>query len=159
MSSDSLQAGDPAPDFTLPDQHGRVRSLADYRGRWLVLYFYPRDNTPGCTAEACGFRDRKDELHTLGAEVVGVSTDDAGRHSRFAHRHDLGFTLLADTDGAVARRYGALWRLGPLRLARRHSFLIDPNGRIARVYRKVHASGHGIEIAADLRDVTTKAAT
>jgi len=157
VPSNPLRAGDPAPDFALPDQHGRVRSLVDYRGRWLVLYFYPRDNTPGCTAEACGFRDQHDELSVLGAEVVGVSTDDTGRHRRFAERHALGFSLLADTDGAVARRYGALWRLGPLRVARRHSFLIDPEGRIAHVYRKVRASGHGTQIAADLRNITTEA--
>lgn len=158
MSSDSLKAGDPAPDFALPDQHGRVHDLAGYRGRWLVLYFYPRDDTPGCTAEACGFRDRQDELDALGAAVVGVSTDSTSRHERFADRHDLGFTLLADTDGAVARRYGTLWRLGPLRLARRHSFLVGPDGRIAHIYRRVRARSHSAQIAADLRTLVGKVA-
>ncbi len=148
-----LAIGDPAPDFALPDQDGRLRTLEDYRGDWLLLYFYPRDRTPGCTTEACGFRDRLASLRALDAAVVGISTDPAARHRAFADRHGLSFPLLADTDGTVARRYGSLWKLGPLRLARRHSFLIDPKGRIARIYRQVNARHHGDEILDDLRDL------
>jgi peroxiredoxin Q/BCP len=145
-----MTSGEPAPAFILPDQDGQTHRLADYRGHWVVLYFYPRDDTPGCTREACAFRDDMPRLHTLDAVVLGVSTDATDRHQRFAARHGLPFPLLADTDGEVAHRYGALWRFGPWRFARRHTFLIDPTGRIARVYRKVRPTHHSAEVVRDL---------
>ncbi len=143
--------GSLAPDFSLVDQHGETRSLAGYRQRWLVLYFYPKDDTPGCTTEACQFRDAYHSLKNLGAEVLGVSIDHRESHAAFAKKFSLPFPLLADTDGAVAKRYGALWGLWPLRFARRHTFLIDPQGRIASVYRQVDPQTHSREIITDLK--------
>ncbi len=143
--------GNPAPDVSLMDQNGETLSLSHYRGRWVVLYFYPKDDTPGCTTEACQFRDAYQSLKNLGAEVLGVSIDQRESHAAFAKKFSLPFPLLADTDGAVARGYGALWGLWPLRFARRHTFLIDPQGRIARVYRQVDPQTHSREVIADLK--------
>lgn len=142
--------GSVAPDFVLPDARGKMHRLADWRGRWLVLYFYPKDDTPGCTVEAQGFRDRQHQLDDLKAGVVGVSLDDGASHQAFADKHRLSFPLLADTDGAVARRYGALSDFGIFRFAKRYTFLIDPDGRVAKAYLKVDASRHVDEVIADL---------
>ncbi|WP_297528971.1 peroxiredoxin [Thiohalobacter sp.] len=146
-----VHAGELAPDFSLPGQDGRLHALADYRGHWLVLYFYPKDDTPGCTREACAFRDGLVELGQLDARVVGVSVDDADSHRAFAERHGLPFPLLSDTSGEVAARYGALWALGPLKFARRHSFLIDPQGRLRRIYRRVDPDRHFRELVEGLK--------
>jgi peroxiredoxin Q/BCP len=143
-------ANDPAPEFDLPDQQGERHSLSRYRGQWLVLYFYPRDDTPGCTAEACSFRDAFAALKRMGVAVVGVSLDDVESHRKFASKYRLGFPLLFDRGGDVARAYGALFRLGPLRFARRHTFLIDPGGRIARIYRRVDPGRHSEQLIGDL---------
>jgi peroxiredoxin Q/BCP len=145
-----LSAGDIAPAFTLGDQNGKTHSLADYRGRWLVLYFYPKDDTPGCTTEACGFRDEYRAYLRRGVEVLGVSIDGRESHERFAKKYDLPFPLLADTDGTVAKEYGAYWSFWPLRFARRYTFLIDPQGRIARTYYKVSPKRHSEQLIADL---------
>jgi len=150
-----LEVGQEAPDFDLPDHNGNRHRLADYRGRWVVLYFYPKDDTPGCTAEACGFRDDITELRGLGAEVLGVSTDDGASHARFAAKFGLPFPLLADAGGKTARAYGSLLSVGPLKAARRHTFLIDPGGRLARIWRKVEAKRHA---AAVIEAVRTSAA-
>jgi len=147
--------GEPAPAFELADQQARPRTLGEFAGRWLVLYFYPRDETPGCTKQACGFRDRWRELHRLGAEVAGVSVDAVARHTEFAAAHELPFTLLADTGGRVAAAYGSLTDLGFIRFARRNTFIIDPQGRIARVYTGVNAARNAEDIAAELRRLTT----
>jgi len=144
--------GEAAPAFALPDGEGRLHRLTDYRGRWLLLYFYPRDFTPGCTREACALRDAWPEL---GAAVLGVSLDPPARHRRFARRLGLPFPLLSD-DGTTAAAYGALWRLGPWRLARRRSFLIDPEGRIARIYERPRPRRHGREVARDLARLTPR---
>lgn len=144
-------AGSPAPDFSLPDAQGRERHLSEWRGKWLVLYFYPKDDTPGCTTEARNFRDVVPSLAKLNAVVVGISLDDADSHREFAGRHDLPFPLLADAGGAVARRYGALSDFGVLRFARRYTFLVNPEGRIAKVYQQVDAERHAAEVMADLR--------
>ena len=146
-----LRAGMPAPPVELPDQYGRLRRLSDYRGKWVVLYFYPKDDTPGCTVEACHFRDGMEQLRALGMEVLGVSLDNEQSHARFAEKYDLPFTLLADIGGKVARSYGSLLSLGPLQVAKRHTFLIDDQGRVAKVYRRVKPRVHGEEIFADLR--------
>lgn len=148
--TEPLTPGLQAPSFSLPDQHGRMRALADFRGRWLVLYFYPRDDTPHCTREACEVRDRSVEFDKLGAWVVGVSLDSIARHARFAMRHALDFPLLVDAAGETARRYGALFRIGPFKLARRHTFVIAPDGRIAKIYRKVRVARHADELLRDL---------
>ncbi|MFZ5659757.1 MAG: peroxiredoxin [Pseudomonadota bacterium] len=146
-----LAPGQPAPDFALRDQHGQVQRLADQRGHWVVLYFYPKDDTPGCTREACRFRDDLHALRALGAVVLGVSLDDSDSHARFAAKHQLPFPLLADPGGNTARAYASLWSLGPIKFAKRRSFLIDPAGRLARIYRKVAPDRHSQEIIADLR--------
>lgn len=146
-----LNKGDPAPRFTLSDQDGKTRSLADYRGHWLVLYFYPKDDTPGCTTEACKFRDEYKLYLERGVDVLGVSIDSRESHERFAKKYDLPFPLLADTDGAVAKQYGAYWSLGPLRFARRYTFLIDPKGNIARAYYKVRPGEHSANLLKDLQ--------
>ncbi|OGA22030.1 MAG: peroxiredoxin [Betaproteobacteria bacterium RIFCSPLOWO2_02_FULL_67_26] len=143
--------GDPAPEFALPDQSSTTRSLAAFRDKWLVLYFYPRDDTPGCTVQACSFRDAWQKLTALGAEVVGVSVDDVARHFAFAKRFELPFPLLADTGGAVASRYGSALNLGLFKIARRNTFLIDPQGRIARVYLSASTSRNSQQVIEDLQ--------
>ena len=151
-----LEAGQRAPAFALPDPTGKVHRLADYRGQWVVLYFYPKDDTPGCTKEACEFRDSYLELTRMGARVLGVSVDDAESHSRFVNKYNLPFPLLSDADGKVAKRYGSLWGFGPVKFAKRHSFIIDPDGTIARVYRDVDPKTHSDEILRDLRALGSK---
>jgi peroxiredoxin Q/BCP len=142
--------GAAAPDFRLPDQHGKPHGLGDYAGRWLVLYFYPKDNTPGCTREACAFRDGLARLEAAGASVVGVSVDSQASHAGFAEKYRLPFPLLADADGSVSRRYGVLMDWQVFRMARRATFLISPAGRLQRVYARVDPNRHAEEILADL---------
>jgi thioredoxin-dependent peroxiredoxin len=142
-----------APAFKLADQAGSERRLEDWRGKWLVLYFYPKDETSGCTAEAIAFRDAQAALKALNAEVAGVSLDDVASHRGFASNHQLNFTLLADMDGKVARSYGALFNLGVIKFAKRVSFIIDPDGRVAKVYPDVDALRHAQEVLADLRSL------
>ena len=142
--------GAQAPAFTLPDGAGKPQALSQWRGKWVVLYFYPKDDTPGCTTEAANFRDQQARLTQLNAQVVGVSLDDGASHREFADKLRLPFPLLSDRDGAVARQYGALTNLGVIRFAKRHSFLIDPDGRVAKRYLSVEASRHAEEVIADL---------
>ncbi len=125
----ALGLGKPAPDFSLPDQHGKPFSLSEARGKTVVLYFYPKDNTAGCTAEACSFRDSYQDFTDAGALVVGVSSDDAESHQGFAAKHRLPFTLLTDKGGAVAKLYGVSSMLGGL-LKGRVTYVIDPKGII-----------------------------
>jgi thioredoxin-dependent peroxiredoxin len=150
------KVGEAAPDFELPDQNGAQHKLQEYAGKWLVLYFYPKDDTPGCTQEACAFRDDMHKLTALGAQVVGISVDDSGSHAEFAKKYHLPFTLLADKSTEVAARYGALLNLGLFKIAKRYTFLIDPQGRIAKVYVKVETSKHSQEIIEDLQKLTGK---
>jgi peroxiredoxin Q/BCP len=143
--------GSIAPGFSLPDQKGALRNLTEWRGRWVVLYFYPKDDTPGCTAEACAFRDDLAELSALGAQVVGISVDDTLSHKAFAEKYSLPFPLLADATAEVATKYGALSNWLVMKLAKRYTFLLDPAGRIAKVYLEVDTSRHSKEITADLK--------
>lgn len=145
-----------APGFDLPDQNGKQHSLDAYKGRWTVLYFYPKDETPGCTQEACLFRDDLHKLTSLGAQVIGVSVDNTASHADFAKKYHLPFPLLADKNGEVATRYGALRNLGLVRFAKRYTFLIDPQGRIAKTYLKVDTSRHSQEILDDLARLKDK---
>ncbi len=139
-----------APDFSLPDQNGKIYTLADFQGKWLVLYFYPKDDTPGCTEEACNFRDDLSKLAGLGAQVVGISVDESQSHADFAKKYSLPFPLLADKDAEVTKRYAVLRNLGILKLARRYTFLIDPHGKVNKIYDKVATSRHSKEIIEDL---------
>ncbi len=148
-AAEPLKVGQPAPDFSLPDQDGKTRTLADFRGKWLALFFYVKDDTPGCTEQACKFRDDIHELRDFGAQVVGVSVDDTASHANFAKKYNLPFPLLADSKGEIAARYDSL--RGDGRLAKRNSFLIDPEGRIAQVYLSASTSGNSAEIIEDLK--------
>lgn len=142
----------PAPDFSLKDSDGKTHSLADYRGKWLVLYFYPKDDTPGCTVEACAMRDARDELIDLGAEVVGVSRDDANSHKRFKDKYNLNFVLLSDPEVAAHQKYGA-WgkdRFGKESVIRK-TFIVSPKGQIVKEYNRVTPERHGEQIVEDLR--------
>lgn len=149
--SNRVSVGMKAPDFKLPDAQGSTRRLADWQGKWLILYFYPRDDTPGCTREACHFRDDIQQIHALGAEVVGVSVDSVASHADFAQKQRLSFPLLADTNGQVADAYGALLNLGILQAAKRMTFIIDPQGMIAQTYSNVNPDGHSQAIIDDLK--------
>jgi peroxiredoxin Q/BCP len=153
---DLPKAGDAAPAFALPDQNGRTRSLAEFRDRWLVLYFYPKDDTPGCTEQACTFRDDLHKLEAMGAQVVGVSVDDVVSHLAFARKYNLPFPLLADASGAVAARYGSIRDLGLVKFARRNTFLIDPQGHIAKVYLSANTSRNSQEVIDDLQALRKK---
>lgn len=147
------EAGQPAPDFELPDQQGKTRKLGDWRGKWLVLYFYPKNDTPGCTEEACTFRDDWLQLQALGAEVVGISVDSSASHAAFAQKYKLPFPLLADEKGEVAARYGTLSDWLVYKFAKRYTFVIDPQGRMAKAYRLVDTARHSAEIVADLKQL------
>ena len=150
--------GSAAPDFELPDQKGQVHRLGDYAGRWLVLYFYPRDDTPICTQEACRFRDDIGVLGDLNAAVVGVSIDGTQSHAAFARKYELPFPLLSDPDGITAAAYGSLLNLGLVQFARRHTFIIGPDGRIAARFDKVDPARHVQEVAHSLRALQASAA-
>lgn len=141
-----------APEFTLSDKDGATHSLKDYRGKWVVLYFYPKDDTPGCTTEACSLRDSISNIRTLNAEVIGISADDAKSHAKFAKKYDLDFMLLSDESHEVISAYGA-W--GPKMFGRegiqRKTFLIDPEGVVQKVYGRVTPLGHGGQVIEDLQ--------
>jgi len=151
VQAEDLAPGNPAPKFTLLDQESKTHTLADYRGRWVVLYFYPKDDTPGCTTEACNFRDDLPAMRALNVQILGISMDDTKSHARFAEKYSLPFPLLADTEGNVARAYGALWSIGPMRIAKRYTFVIDPDGRVAKIYRNVKPAEHSRELQQDLK--------
>jgi peroxiredoxin Q/BCP len=149
-----IDAGDLAPDFELPSDRGGTVRLRDLRGRRVILYFYPKDDTSGCTKEACGFRDALPSLEERNATVLGVSPDPVRSHERFRDKYDLNFPLLADEDHAVAEAYGA-W--GTKKMygreyegVLRSTFLIDRDGRIEKVYRKVKPAEHAVEVLAEI---------
>lgn len=145
-----------APNFSLPDQDGVQRSLNDYAGKWIVLYFYPKDDTPGCTTEACNFRDTRDSIAALGnAEVIGISKDSVKSHKKFAQKHNLQFTLLSDETAETIKAYGA-WQ--PKKMfgreylgIQRMTCIIDPSGNIVKTYPKVDPKKHAAEIITDLQ--------
>ena len=143
------KVGEAAPDFSLPDQNGQTHKLSDYRGKWLVLYFYVKDDTPGCTEQACKYRDDIHQLSELGAQVVGVSVDNTASHADFAKKYSLPFPLLSDDKGETAARYDSL--RGDGSLAKRNTFLIDPKGRIARIYLSASTSRNSAEVIDDLK--------
>lgn len=142
--------GKMAPEFRLQDQTGEWRSLEDYRGQWVVLYFYPKDDTPGCTTEACNFRDDIYRYKAKGAAVLGISLDDVASHQEFAEKYELPFPLLADTEHDAAKKYGVLTTLGPMKFAKRETFLIDPEGKIAKHYTDVDPDVHAKNVLTDL---------
>lgn len=155
VSAADLKAGDQAPEFTLPNQEGKEVNLSDYKGQWVVLYFYPKNDTPGCTAEACSFRDNINRLIAQQATILGVSIDDVASHESFKSKYKLPFDLLADAEGTVTESYNALLNLKFIKFAKRHSFIIDPNGRLAKVYRDVNPDTHVRDVIKDLKDLQT----
>lgn len=148
--------GDRAPDFRLPSSEGKDLSLKDFKGKNVVLYFYPKDDTPGCTAEACSFRDRTSDLTREGIAVLGVSTDSVASHQKFGKKYDLNFPLLSDEMADVAKMYGVwkeknmygrrTWGVG------RTTFLIGPDGRIKKIYKKIDTANHAADILKDLAE-------
>lgn len=148
-------AGEAAPVFTLPDQNGKPRALDEFKGRWLVLYFYPRDDTPGCVEQAMRFRNAMRDLEALGTSVCGVSVDDSASHAAFARKYNLPFALLADRNGEVTRRYGSLRNFGVVKFAKRNTFLVDSQGKVAKVYVGVNAGRNAQEVSEDLRELAS----
>ncbi|MCE5233503.1 MAG: peroxiredoxin [Mizugakiibacter sp.] len=144
------QDGQAAPDFKLQDQHGKWHTLADHKGQWVVLYFYPKDFTPGCTTEVCTFRDDIIALHKAGAEVLGVSLDDVASHAKFAEKYHVPFPLLSDNTQVTAKAYGVLTSHMGMSYARRETFLIDPQGLIAKHYPDVDPKENSRQVLADL---------
>lgn len=156
----TLTEGSPAPAFSAPDQEGTLRSLGEFAGSWLLLYFYPKDDTPGCIAEACGLRDHYGLLRNKSVNVVGVSVDSVKSHAKFALKHELPFTLLADEDKKIVEAYGT-WQeksmygksyMGTVRM----SYLIDPSGVIRKIYPKVKPDEHAEEILKDVESLTQR---
>jgi thioredoxin-dependent peroxiredoxin len=143
-------AGSAAPDFTLASQESAAVSLKDYRGTWVVLYFYPKDQTPGCTREARNFQVDRAKYAERHAVVLGVSVDSVDSHKKFCAKEGLNFKLLADSDGKVSGAYGSLTNLGVVKFAARHTFLIDPNGKVAKAYTSVDPARHSEEVLAAL---------
>ena len=146
--------GDAAPDFKLQDQNGEWQSLEQFRGKWVALYFYPKDDTPGCTTEACAFRDNIFAFDDLNAVILGVSLDNVESHAEFAEKYSLPFSLLADTEKDAANAYGVIMKIGPMELASRQSFLIDPEGKVAKHYEKVNPEQHSEEVLNDIRELS-----
>lgn len=147
----------PAPDFNLPDHNGKTKQLSDFNGKWLVLYFYPKDDTPGCTTQACSLRDSYQQITDLGAEIIGISKDDTKSHQKFIAKHSLNFTLFSDETGKTIQAYGA-WgnkMFGKLGILRK-TFLIDPAGNVQKVYGRAIPEGHGDKVAEDLKRLINK---
>ena len=154
VAADSPAEGQPAPAFELQDQNGDWHRLDKYHGLWIVLYFYPRDFTPGCTTEACSFRDDIFKFRKMNIALLGVSMDDVESHQKFAEEYSLPFPLLADDDGAVSRIYGTYLGIGGgVGIAQRQTFLIDPDGLLAKHYPKVDPDVHSAQVMADLESL------
>lgn len=154
--ADILNVGDRAPDFNSPDQHGESVSLQDYRDRWLVLYFYPKDNTPGCTTEAKDFTAYLEQFNELGADILGVSPDSEKSHCKFIDKHSLAIKLLSDPNNQVIEAY-KVWRLKKFMGKEymgvvRSTFLISPTGQIAQVWNKVRVKAHAEKVLAELKN-------
>lgn len=141
-----------APEFSLTDSEGVTHTLSEYRGKWVIVYFYPKDDTPGCTTEACSFRDARDTLAEMGAEIIGISKDEPSSHEKFKQKHSLNFTLLTDSDGSVLEAYGA-W--GPKMFGKegilRKTFIINPQGEVVKAYGRVTPLGHGEAVIEELK--------
>jgi len=155
-----LTIGDKAPEFNLPDQKGSLHSLKDQKGKWTLLYFYPKDDTPGCTIEACTIRDNYPAFKKLGITVFGMSADPVKKHEKFSEKYDLPFTLLSDEEKETLEAYGVWGKkkfMGREYMGiSRESFLIDPKGKIVKIYEKVKPAQHAEEVLGDLKTLQTK---
>ena len=152
IAGDAPVVGSDAPSFNLQDQNGDWHKLEDYSGQWLAVYFYPRDDTPGCTTEACNFRDNIHAFKAIGAAVVGISVDDVDSHKEFSDKYKLPFTILADSDNKTSNAYGVLRDYKLIKIASRQSFLISPEGKIAKHYDDVDPDKHTDEVLADIKN-------
>ena len=152
-----LKINTKAPTFNLDSTDEKIYSLKDSMGKYVVLYFYPKDDTPGCTTEACAFRDEYRVLSALNTQILGVSMDSIESHAAFSEKYSLPFPLLADIDGHVANQYGALASLGPIKFAKRHTIIISPMGKIKKVYRSVNPTLHSEEVIGTLRILKSEA--
>ena len=158
FAQESPTIGADAPKFKLQDQTGKWHALKDYRGKWVVLYFYPKDNTPGCTTQACEFRDNIFAYRELNAVILGVSVDSVDSHKTFSEEQNLPFSILSDADKKVTTSYGTLKKyVGMVELARRDTFIIDPQGRVAKHYVSVDPKGHSELVLGDLRQLVATA--
>jgi len=153
QADETPAVGSDAPGFHLQDQNGDWHDLQDYQGSWLAIYFYPKDDTPGCTTEACNFRDNIYAFKAIGASVVGISIDDVGSHKEFSEKYKLPFTILADEEGVTANAYGVLrdWKL--VQIASRQSFLVNPQGVIVKHYEEVDPDSHTQQVLDDLKNL------
>jgi peroxiredoxin Q/BCP len=152
-----VKEGQRAPDFELMDQDGKKVRLSDYTAKnWVVLYFYPKDDTPGCTKEACSFRDNLNQLQSLNAAVLGVSVDDVRSHKKFSEKFTLNFPILSDTGHQVCKRYGTLTSFMGIKLAHRSTFIIDPDGIVRKVFPNVQPKDHAVEVAQALKELQKK---
>lgn len=154
--AENLWVGKAAPDFDIPDQHGVFHTLKEYQGKWLVLYFYPKDDTPGCTTEAKNFTSDYKSFEKLGAVVVGASLDTIESHKAFAEKYNIPFTLLADKDEILSNAYGVVKNIPLMHYAKRQTFIINPQGIIAKFYDDVTASSHTQEVIRDLKTLQAK---
>jgi thioredoxin-dependent peroxiredoxin len=150
------EVGQAAPTFTLPNQEGSPIALDSYKGKWVVLYFYPKDMTSGCTIEAHNFQRDLDKYKALNAVILGVSVDTVDSHKQFCTKDSLSFTLLADPEKKVVQQYGSLGNYGPMVIANRNTFLIDPNGKIVKVWTKVNPQVHSDEVLAAINQFQQK---
>lgn len=157
-ATEAPAVGEPAPAFRLQDQNNRWHTLDDYSGQWVVMFFYPKADTPGCTTEACAFRDDIFKFKRLGARILGVSLDDVSSQKEFADKYSLPFPLLSDASQQTARDYGVLLNLGITQMARRQTFVIGPDGQIARHYPDVDPDTHSAEVLEDLEDLIRESA-
>ena len=158
FAAEAPAVGAAAPAFKLQDQKGDWHALSDYKGKWVVLYFYPKDNTPGCTTQACEFRDNIFAYRGMGAVILGVSVDDVASHKDFSEQHSLPFPILADSTKSTATAYGTLTTYKDMQLSQRDTFIIDPEGRVAKHYVKVNPKGHSEIVLADLKQLMAGAA-
>ena len=148
-----INIGQKAPTFNLQDQNGTWHKLEDYKGQWVVLYFYPKDGTPGCTTEACNFRDNIFEFQKLNTQILGVSLDNVKSHQEFSEKYSLPFPILADVDKSCAENYGVLGKFMLMTIAKRQSFIINPDGEIVKHYKKVDSDIHSAEVINDLKQL------
>ena len=153
QSQAAIQLGQSAPDFTLTDQHNKQHTLSNYQGQWVVVYFYPKDDTPGCTTEACSFRDAINHIIAKRAVVFGISLDDVESHQRFSKKNSLPFSILSDPDGKVAKQYDSLGDYWVVKFAKRNSFIVNPAGDIAKIYKSVDPQTHVTTVLKDLSNL------
>ncbi len=153
----NIKIGTKAPSISLPDQNNKIHKLSDYKGQWVLIYFYPKDDTPGCTTEACTLRDNFPKFKKIKAVILGISTDSVASHKKFTDKYKLPFILLADEDKKIVNKYG-VWAEKSMYGRKyfgtiRSSFLVDPNGKIVRIYEKVKPAEHGIQVINDLKEL------